>query len=168
VKLGAINRWLALVANIAVFASIVFLAIEVRQNQATLEESNRLSVLQARTIEIEQFNSFRSMVTQDPELSRIWFNGLADKNLDASDEARFKFLCENNIWISIGSFDRSTELNRPVVAQGTVQVRADMIDSSSRFRSCWIGHREMIRRYDMEDYVEAVEQLVKSHMSKPD
>ena len=167
-KLGAVSRWLALVANIAVFASIVFLAIEVRQNQATLEESNRLSVLQARTIEIEQFNSFRSMVTQDPELSRIWFDGLADKDLEPSDEARFTYLCENNIWISVGSFDRSTELNRPVVAQGTVQVRAGMIDSSSRFRSCWVGHREMIRRYDMEDYVDAVEQAVKSDLTKTD
>lgn len=167
-KLSAINRWLTLVANIAVFASIVFLAIEVRQNQATLEESNRLSVLEARTIEIEQFNTFRSMVTQDAELSRIWFDGLADKELDSEDEARFGYLCENNIWISIGSFDRSSELSRPVVAQGTLQVRADMIDSSARFRSCWIRHRGTIQRYDMADYVDGVERLVTSELTGSD
>ena len=39
-----------------------------------------------------------------------------------------------------------------------------MIDSSSNFRECWIEHRQMIRDYDMGDYIEAVESLVISDL----
>ena len=165
-KVNAINRWLTLVANFAVFVGIVFLAVEIRQNQATIEESNRINLMQARTIEIEQFNAFRSMVTQDRELARIWFDGLAGEELDSLSQARFYLLCQNIIWISVGSFERSTKLNRPVVAQGTVQIRANSIDASPSFRSCWIRHRQVIRLYGLGEYVDAVENLVKTNLSE--
>ena len=64
-----INRWLTLLANIGVVAGIVFLAVEIRQNQAILEESNQYNFLEMRAISLESYNDFRALVVQDAELS---------------------------------------------------------------------------------------------------
>jgi len=40
-----INEWLALVANVAVVGSIVFLAIEIRQNNELLRSESRQSLV---------------------------------------------------------------------------------------------------------------------------
>jgi len=41
-KLDNANKWLTLVANFGVVAGIIFLAIEVRQNQELLERDHEL------------------------------------------------------------------------------------------------------------------------------
>ena len=41
-KLDNVNKWLTLVANFSVVAGIIFLAIEVRQNQELLERDHEL------------------------------------------------------------------------------------------------------------------------------
>ena len=41
-KLDNVNKWLTLVANFGVVAWIIFLAIEVRQNQELLERDHAL------------------------------------------------------------------------------------------------------------------------------
>ncbi len=41
-KLDNVNKWLTLVANFGVVAGIIFLAIEVRQNQELLERDHAL------------------------------------------------------------------------------------------------------------------------------
>ena len=159
-KYDALNRWLTLGANIAVFASIMFLAIEIRQNQTAIEESNRLSILDARAIEVDQFNAFRASIVEDRDLARIWTDGLADKELDSRDRERFNNLCNSLVWISAGSYERSIALDRPKAAAATTAIRASMIDGSDSFKKCWVWLRDMLVSYGVEDYVNAVESQV--------
>ena len=167
-KNSAINRWLTLLANVAVFASILFLAIEIGQNQTAIEESNRLSILGAREIEVEQFNEFRSMIVQDPELTRIWSDGIADRELDSLSQTRFDLLCNNIVWMSAGSYERSIALERVDAAAATTAARADYIDGSEIFKSCWLSLRDTLKSYGMTDYVDAVEAQVKSDFVRPE
>lgn len=153
-----LNRWLTLGANIAVFASIMFLAVEIRQNQVSIDEANRLSKLDARVIEIDQFNNFRNALIEDPVLLEIWNTGLADAELSAEDEARFSLLCANIIWISAGSWERSVALNRMDAAAATTSLRAEMVRSSSRFARCWNSMRRNLIPYGLGEYVKAVEE----------
>ena len=152
-----LNRWLTLAANVAVFASIMFLAVEIRQNQVSIDEANELSRLEARTIEIEQFNNFRRALIEDPELLRIWNAGLADAELSEVDEDRFELLCANLVWISAGSWERSVALGRAAAASATTSIRAAMIEGSARFASCWEAMRGNLIPYGMGDYVQQVE-----------
>lgn len=163
-KKSAINSWLTLLANVAVFASILFLAIEIGQNQTAIEESNRLSILGAREIEIVQFNEFRSMIVQDPELTRIWSDGNADRELDSFSQTRFDLLCNNIVWMSAGSYEHSIALERINAAAATTIARAAYIDGSEIFRNCWLSLRDSLRSYGMGDYVDAVEAQVKSDL----
>ena len=156
-KLGSLNRWLTLLANVAVFASIMFLAVEISQNQTAIEESNRLSRLDARVIEIEQFNDFRNTLIEDPELLQIWNVGMADGELTSDERDRFFMLCTNIIWISAGSWERSVALGRMDSAEATTKIRADMIDGSSYFESCWVSMRENLIPYGLAEYVDLVE-----------
>jgi len=167
-KKSAINSWLTLLANVAVFASILFLAIEIGQNQTAIEESNRLSILGAREIEIVQFNEFRSMIVQDPELTRIWSDGNADRELDSFSQTRFDLLCNNIVWMSAGSYERSIALERVDAAAATTIARAAYIDGSKIFKNCWLSLRDMLRSYGMSDYVDAVESHVKSALVYPE
>ena len=156
-RLDPLNRWITLLANVAVFASIMFLAIEIGQNQTAIEESNRLSVLDARTLEIEQFNQWRGRLIEDPELARIWQEGMEEQDLTPVEELRFLNLCANLVWISAGSYERSLALERSDAREATTSIRASMIESSSRFRNCWETMAPMLREYGAADYVEEVE-----------
>lgn len=153
-----LNRWLTLGANIAVFAGIMFLAVEVRQNQVSIDEANQLSKLEARAIEVEQFNSFRNMLIEDPELLGIWNNGLADAEFSADEEARFGLLCANLIWISAGSWERSVTLGRTEAAAATTLIRAEMVEGSLRFAGCWQSMRGNLIPYGLSGYVRQVEE----------
>jgi hypothetical protein len=156
-KLDDYNRWLTLLANVAVFASIMFLAIEIRQNQTAIEESNRLNILEARSLEIEHFNDWRSLLIEDPELARIWDDAMKGQTLDGIDQARFFHLCNNLVWISAGSYERSKALDRLDAANATTSIRAAMIDSSPVFHDCWFSLRDMLKDYGVGDYVNEVE-----------
>lgn len=153
-----LNRWLTLGANLAVFASIMFLAVEVRQNQVSMNEAIQLSILDARVIEIEQFNDFRSALIEDPELLGIWNSGLADKDLSPVDESRFDLLCSNMIWISAGSWERSVALGRIDAAAATTSIRTEMIEDSSHFARCWQNMRKNLIPYGLINYVREVEE----------
>lgn len=70
-----INKWLTLIANFGVIAGILFLVIEVRQNQESFNEANMISRLLASSATLEAYESFRTMLIQDKEIAQIWDRG---------------------------------------------------------------------------------------------
>ncbi len=151
------NRWLTLATNLGVIGGIVFLAIEIGQNQASLEQSNRMNLLNARTTDVQHYNDFRTVVAQDKELSEIWTKGNSGDALDPSETARFGLLCQNYLWIGITVYERKVELGRAAGAQGLVKFRGQRLHDKPGFRRCWDNNRAMISEYGFSDYVEAVE-----------
>ena len=150
------NRWLTLATNLGVIGGIVFLAIEIGQNQASLEQSNRINVLDARTTEVQQYNDFRTVLAQDKGLSEIWTKGLSGDALDSSESARFANLCTNYLWLGVSTYERSIELGRAVTAQGQVRRRGQRLNDNPGFRRCWDKNRAAVIEYGFSDYVEAV------------
>ena len=151
-----LNRWLTLGANIGVLVGIIFLAIEIGQNQSTLEEANRINFLEARATELDQYNSFRALVAQDEQLSKIWFEGLAGAELNPLESARFGYLCKNYIWIGVVQFERSIVLGE-VIALGTVKRRAERLSKYPGYLTCWNNEKDAVRTYGFETYVDAID-----------
>ena len=75
--------WGEFLGGIAVVVSLVYLASQIRQNSKLLRASSA-SVTQQSTA------GPNSMIVADPDLSRIWWDGMADRaTLSESDLRRF-------------------------------------------------------------------------------
>ena len=79
-KMDNLNKWLTLVANIAVMAGIVFLVIEVRQNS----ELVRVNSFQTLTTEI---SDWQRMAAQ-PVFAQLWsdLSELGHENLNPNQK----------------------------------------------------------------------------------
>ena len=157
-RLKEFNSWLSLLANVGVVAGIVFLAVEIRQNQTTIEESNRINLVEARRSEIDQFNGFRTLLIQNDN-PRIWLEGLTGEDLVPSDQLIFSQLCATQTWISVGVYERSIELGRFGVAQATASRRAKQVRKYPGYRACWESIKSSIREYGISEFVDLVDAL---------
>jgi hypothetical protein len=161
-NVDSLNRWLSLAANIGVIGGVIFLAIEIGQNRESLDQANRLSLLEARTTEVEHYNEFRNLLAQDKELSDIWLKGRKGEPLDASEAHRFNLLCTTRLWTGATMYERSIELGRLKNAEGTVLFLAGSIATEPGTRKCWETYKELIRNYGIAEYVSAVDAAVES------
>ena len=64
-NLNKLNQWLTLSANFGVIAGIIFLAVEIQQNNELLEAQSRFNHKETRANQLGEFKT-------NPELSRIY------------------------------------------------------------------------------------------------
>ena len=102
-----LGQAITILANIGVIAGILFLAVEVRQNQESLDEANRINRVGTLTEAVENFNAWRTMLLQDAELNRIWNAGLSSAELDSGDRGRFDLVCQSILWAHVLFWERS-------------------------------------------------------------
>ena len=69
-----INKWLALIANFGVIAGIVFLAIELRQNNDNLEAQSRFTLKENRAVMNRQ-------IAHDPNFAAILVKARSNSDL---------------------------------------------------------------------------------------
>jgi hypothetical protein len=82
-EIATLAAWGEFIGGIAVVVSLVYLASQIRQNSKLLRASTA-SATQA----MSHTNS--SFLVQDPEVARIYFDGLADRSsLSEADQRRF-------------------------------------------------------------------------------
>ena len=75
--------WGEFIGGIAVVVSLVYLASQIRQNSKLLKASTASVTQQA-------MNASSLLMVQDTELSRIWFEGLAERDaMSKPDQMRF-------------------------------------------------------------------------------
>jgi hypothetical protein len=83
-----LGQMIAILANVGVIAGIVFLAIELRQNNRFLSAQAEFNLFQNRSVDSRE-------IYEDPDLAELWTkinNGL---ELSESDELRIKFWANN-------------------------------------------------------------------------
>ncbi len=150
------NRWLTLLANFGVVAGIIFLAIEVRQNQATLEEANQFNFLEMRATSLETFNDFRALLIENEDVSRIWHEGLDGEGLPESDLRRFDDLCTSFVWLAVTQYERSPILGE-IIAEGQTTLQAQLLRDRPGYTRCWNKNKENVRTYGLGHFVDLVE-----------
>ncbi len=86
VDITTLAAWGEFIGGIAVVVSLIYLAGQIRQNSRLLTASAAATT--------DSFNSTTStLLVQDPEVSRIWWDGLADREaLSEPDRRRFDSL----------------------------------------------------------------------------
>ena len=130
--------------------------MELGLNRSLMEQENRINVLNARAIDLEFFNSFRALVVQDEDLSRIWSAGVADGELDSLDLARFDMLCKNYLWNSVTQWERGEVLGEEFI-EASVNRRAGVLEDSPGLQRCWTSNVAAMRTLGFEAYVDAVD-----------
>jgi hypothetical protein len=158
-----ISKWLTLIANFGVVAGIFFLAIEIRQNQSTLEQNQ---VLMERDYQLNVANGFRlaadaadknrSLIIQDEEVAQIWLDGLEGKELTATNQYRFNQLCDMNIWNAAVLYERYRVLNDKQRMQALIDVTREQMEASAAFKSCRERNIDRLHSWGMGQFVDAV------------
>jgi len=85
--LGAVGE---IIGAIGVVSSLVYLAIQIRQNSHQVADNTKLARLAARDATTQSFSRYRHLIANSPELAEIYLRGCADyRGLPIADRLRF-------------------------------------------------------------------------------
>jgi len=155
-NLDQLNRWLTLVANIGVIMGIVFLAIEINQNQTALEEQNMLTRLSARESNTEMLGEFRYLLLENPDLLQVWEKAQTDEPLTKLESQQFRTMCVERVWGQLAIYNRFVALGETQEAEGAARLVARG-PSGSAERGCWDSNKGDILARGHDAFVNAVE-----------
>ncbi len=95
---GAIGEILGAIATIA---TLIYLAMQIRQNTRALQAASVDSTIQAA-------NDIRANLFLDPEITNIYRKGLQDvEALDETDRERFRLIMTNALWAFWNTYSQS-------------------------------------------------------------
>ena len=138
-----LGQTIQILANVGVIAGIVFLATEVRQNQASLEEANRLNERMIQDTAVDRLMSFSSLIASNEQLADIWIRGLGDEDLSQTEELRFGQLCQMEIWqTGVEASNYQAEGIEPSFRRLVDFIR-ERVASSTRYKRCWDYNRRI-------------------------
>ena len=105
-----IQEWAAIaeiIGAIAVVASLVYLAVQIRQNTHELSLSMKSTELAAFERNVESGNRMRELFILNPEVADLYLRGVAsDETLSVSEHLRFDMVLSNVFSALQGAFVR--------------------------------------------------------------
>lgn len=152
-----LGQTITIFANIGVIAGIVFLAVEVRQNQATLERGNAMNLVAVQNSAQDRFSEFRKFLLENDELFIIWRNGMRDTELSEIEQERFDELCAEHVFGLATTHRIYDALGRAREAQNAVTIARNNIAESSNYEACWNRLRRIAERTGYFEFIEGVD-----------
>jgi hypothetical protein len=134
------------VGAIAVVATLVYLALNIRQNTAHLSQNTRAVQLSALQATGESTNRVREMLILNPELSDLYLKGLRGySELELSDRLRFGMLLENFLKTAEAAYVRNVVLDvDPDFLEG-IRKSLDFLLTHAGVREWWNRNRAGFR-----------------------
>jgi hypothetical protein len=131
---GAVGE---VVGAAAVLATLVFLALQIREGQRAQRESNTLARSAAADRSFEQFSGFRRLIAGDPDVTRIWLAGCAGEALGATDEERFQQLATDYLFIFAMWIQRTQAVKMPGLAESATHFLVAELRERPGLRPHW-------------------------------
>lgn len=155
-NLDNLNKWLNLAANIGVIAGILLLAVEIRQNQAVLEQTRDSLLLDSSHLDVSRFTDWRSQQIANKEVAELFLEKAGGGELDAVDQHRFDLICNDLYWAAALMHERAVELGKPSYEKGTVDwMRQQLLNPA--LNDCWLKFREILLLWGYDVFVGQVE-----------
>lgn len=105
--LGSIGEF---VAALATLATLVYLAIQIRQNTRQVEEGTRAAKAPAVSTGVQLVNVNRLAIFSDEEVARIWSQGLENPRiLDPLELRRFRLMFSNAMDGQFNNYSQTKE-----------------------------------------------------------
>ena len=147
----------SILANIAVLAGIVFLAIEVRQNQASLEEGNRINLQAANKSILDGFSAIRTLRVENEQVAQIWLKGMTGEDLTPVESLRFDQMCNNEIWAWANAVRAYRAFGGNPNEQAAIASARNRLAASPRYKECWANLKGALLRWGHDFFVTAVD-----------
>lgn len=125
---GAIGE---IVGALAVVASLIYLAVQIRQNTRQISQNLESSRLAAFEQNVESGNRAREVLITDPAVAELFLKGLADyRSLPTTDRFRCNMLFRNLLSAIQGGYIRQLTLGGdPEHFEGTSKMLDTLLES---------------------------------------
>ena len=152
-----VSQTITILANLGVIAGIIFLAIEVRQNQASLDEANRINRAASIRTATEGFNDFRLSLAGNEMLADVWSRGKAGAKLSNSEAQMFASVCQTLLWTYVMMHEQYRALDQVAHLQGPlISIRRDL--QTPAIRECWENRvRQDVESWGYHYFLNALE-----------
>ena len=101
-----------IVASVAVVASLIFVALQIKQNTAALQRNEHNSTM-------AQWTVIRMAIAKHRDIAELMTAGLQGRSpLDAADELRLEQMLQENAWAAFHIWDRT---QRGIFPKGTFE-----------------------------------------------
>ena len=128
-----IQDWGALgeiIGGVAVVATLVYLAVQIRQNTHQLSHSIQATRIASLERNIESANRLRELLILNPELTELFLKGMNDFNaLKQGDRLRFEMLLRNIFSAFQGAFIRHLSLDETEDFTGVTRMIESMLEN---------------------------------------
>lgn len=102
------------VGGIAVVATLIYLAVQVRQNTIQLRKSIESARIEARDATLESFSRFRSQIIGNPDVAALYYRGGQDpESLTPEERLRFGMLLQELFSTMQGAVERNAAAGHP-------------------------------------------------------
>lgn len=145
-----LGQTIQIVANVGVLAGLIFLAVQVTQNQSSIDEDAQLNTL-------ESFNEFRNFIAESEQLSEIWLKGLAGDKLTPTESLRFGYVCLDYLFLFATNYSRFEAQERRAAQQQLVSVLQRQFKESPGLERCWEQQKATIVGFEYGALVDAIE-----------
>ena len=138
-----LNKWLTLIANIAILGGLVFLAVEIQQNTNAIR-----SAAVQEAINIARVHPL--MYVQNPDVNRL---AMADYGSLSEADQRRRFWLDVSFWHAMQGLFRLNELGTLPATEWEVWVRIICANYERSVPELWAGRTET----HSSDFVQFVE-----------
>ena len=129
------------VGGIVVVISVVYVALQVRQNSEQLERTVQTIRTQTNQHQVEDFNFYRQLLT-DPKLAAVYVRGLEDyKSLEPPERVQFNMVASSYIWT--GWYFYQLQKNEGLVGDPNSRVYVDMFKHPG-FREWYSSYKDTV------------------------
>ena len=150
-----------ILSNLGVIVGIIFLAVEVSQNQASFDKANDLSQMMVTQSSLEKFNVFRYAVAQDEGLAELILKARESDSLSPVEAYRFDQLCKTVFWNSAVMAHQYDIVGQSAPAEALGDSMRQIIEANTGWRSCWERVKPDLINYGFPYLVNAVEEPAK-------
>lgn len=148
--LGALGE---IIGAIAVVASLIYLAIQIRQNTQQMLNNAEATKLAALESNIESSHRIREMLILNPDLTRLFLSGIKSYDgLEAADRFRFDLLLRNTMTAFQGAYLRHLSIGGdPLDFQGTGRLIESILDNPGT--RTWLERSEFDWRPEFRQFI---------------
>ena len=149
---GAIGE---MIGGIAVVVSLVYLAVQIRQNTQQMVRSAEASRLAAFERNIESANAIRELLIVHPEIASLMLRGLESyDDLESTERFRFGMLMRNTLTAYQGAYLRHVALGGDSIDFEGAGQQMDSILCTPGARA-WLEQNKTDWRPEFREYVES-------------
>ena len=106
---------------------------------------------------VDTFNEWRGQWVQDAELTRIYMDGIAGKELTEIEQARFDNLCVSEYWTHLKIHEWTIATDDTATNAGHLEMVRAGLEQSPGLRKCWNRVKNEMRVYGADSFIDGIE-----------